>query len=71
MAAAERDALTGERYGSKSRRPAQTYSTVREISLETGIPKSSVVRIIRNVWLTLLYEFCDNFLIIFLAVKEF
>jgi len=31
-----------------SRGPARTHSTVRDISRKTGIPKSSVVRIIRR-----------------------
>jgi len=33
---------------SESRGPARTHSTVREISWKTGIPKSSVVRVIRK-----------------------
>ena len=37
-----------ERYGSESRGPARTHSTVREISLKTGIPESSIVHIIRK-----------------------
>jgi len=37
-----------ERYASESRGPARTHSTVREISRKIGIPKSSVVRIIRK-----------------------
>jgi len=35
-------------HDSESRGPARTYSTVREISRKTGIPKSSVARIIRK-----------------------
>ena len=38
----------GERYGSESKGRAWTHNTVHEISRKTGIPKSSVVRIIRK-----------------------
>jgi len=38
----------GERYGSESKGPAWTHNTVHEISRKRGIPKSSVVRIIRK-----------------------
>jgi len=38
----------GERYGSESRGPTWTHSTVCEILRKTGIPQSSVVCIIRK-----------------------
>jgi len=40
--------VPGERYGFESSGPARTHSTVHEISRKTGIPKSSVIHIIRK-----------------------